>query len=307
MTSFSPKSDATLSFPVAGAALRRASRSLASWPTAATALRKTAKLAEDPDRFFLDLMARRIANRGSSSTPARNAAGQDGRAPDAKKAPKSSAVVKDESWIPSGVNIRDPDSERRRFARVVERRRAEGRPILVHCGVGRNPKPDFLNLDIKVHEPAKAFIKQNPDSMFVFPFADMSWELPDGSVDYVFHEDFIEHIPQKLQIMFLAETYRVMKAGAWHRVNTPCLIQSMKTHCDFSKGSAGVYQREWDRWGHQVLFSQQFLEEIAKTIGYREVVFNGKNMSVSPYRTSETRPGNDRDQLVGNVFADLLK
>lgn len=56
-------SSSTVSFPAAGAALRRASRTLSPWPTLATTLRKTAKLAEDPEQFFFDFFARRIASR----------------------------------------------------------------------------------------------------------------------------------------------------------------------------------------------------------------------------------------------------
>jgi hypothetical protein len=46
---------------------------------------------------------------------------------------------------------------------------------------------------------------------------------------------------------------------------------------------------------------------MARLVGYRAVVFNQKDQSVSPHRTPETRPGTDRDAILGNIFADLLK
>ncbi len=49
------------------------------------------------------------------------------------------------------------------------------------------------------------------------------------------------------------------------------------------------------------------LEEIAKLVGYREVLFNQKNQPVSPLRGIDTWPWDDRDTLFGNIYADLLK
>jgi hypothetical protein len=70
----------------------------------------------------------------------------------------------------------------------------------------------------------------------------------------------------------------------------------------------GVYTGEWDNWEHISLFTRHSLEEMAKLVGYREVVFTLKNQGVSPYRLArEVRPDADRDPLTGNIFADLLK
>ena len=123
-----------------------------------------------------------------------------------------------------------------------------------------------------------------------------------------FHEDFIEHISQKQQVCFLAETLRVLKHGSWHRVNTPCLMASMRRHSRFEEGMQGVYIGEWDNWQHISLFTRHSLEEMARMVGYRDVVFNLRNQSVSPFAlNAEVRPGPDRHALSGNIFADLLK
>lgn len=53
------------SFPVTAAALRRAAGRLTRTPNIAKSVRKAAKLAADPDRFFLDFFARRIAERAT--------------------------------------------------------------------------------------------------------------------------------------------------------------------------------------------------------------------------------------------------
>ena len=82
----------------------------------------------------------------------------------------------------------------------------------------------------------------------------------------------------------------------------------MKRHSNFAAGMKGVYTGEWDQWQHISLFTHHSLEEMARLVGYREVVFNQRGQSVSPHRPpQETRPGNDRDEIIGNIFADMLK
>ncbi len=194
------------------------------------------------------------------------------------------------------------------FSRAVQDLIREERPVLIYPGCGDTIARGFLNLDVLVHPQLSPNDPRWEDrEIFVFPFADLAWPVPDNSVDYVFHEDFFEHINQKQQVCFLAETLRVMKPGAWHRINTPCLGNSMRTHSDFSRGFTGVYTDEWDQHGHVNLMSRATLEEMALLVGYRYVSFNRKNGSLSDYRYPEGRPGPDRDQILGNLFADLLK
>jgi SAM-dependent methyltransferase len=181
-----------------------------------------------------------------------------------------------------------------------------GTPVKIQAGFGMTPLPGFLNLDVRSWLP-ESDTRFTDCEVFYFPFADMPWPIPDNCVDYIFHEDFIEHISQKQQVCFLAETLRVLKPGCWHRVNTPCLNASMKRHANFKLGTRGVYVGEWEKWNHISLFTRHSLEELAKLVGYREVVFNQKGQSVSPHRCRETRPADDRDAILGNIFADLLK
>ena len=46
---------------------------------------------------------------------------------------------------------------------------------------------------------------------------------------------------------------------------------------------------------------------MASIIGYRHVFFTAKSHGTSPHAIADTRPGGDRNELVGNIFADLLK
>jgi hypothetical protein len=198
---------------------------------------------------------------------------------------------------------KDAKNDAARFSREVLRLRASGEPVKVHCGSGPIPRPGFLNLDIAPLAPN--FYISNYDEYFIFPFVE-SWELPDNCIDYIFHEDFIEHISQLMQIQFLAETRRVLKPGCWHRVNTPNLLTSMKKNSEFSKGFRGVYTGEM-QWGHIGLLSPSYLKEIAELVGYREVVYTTRHHGVSPHADKDARPGPDRDDVIGNIYADLMK
>jgi len=181
---------------------------------------------------------------------------------------------------------------------------ADNRPVKLYCGCGTVPRPGFLNLDIAVFNID--FAIENADDYFIFPFADMSWEIPDDSVDYIFHEDFIEHITQLQQIQFLAEAWRVLKPGCYHRVNTPNIIAAMKRYSNFRDGFKGVYTGEL-KWGHISIFSPLSLKEIAELVGYKEVVFTTKHHGVSPFAETDLRPAPDRDDVGGNIYADLKK
>jgi hypothetical protein len=200
------------------------------------------------------------------------------------------------------VALRYGGTSEQAFARCVAARRDSGRPVCLHFGCGPRLIDGYLNID------RVAFTEiPNGTEYFAFNFAERSWPIPDSSVDYVFSEDFIEHIPQKYQITFLAEAFRVLKAGCYHRVNTPCLHASMKRQADFAKGFAGMYFEEYDRWGHIALFTKGSLEELARLIGYRQVIFTAKGKGTSPCAVADTRPGADRDELTGNIMVGLLK
>jgi len=190
--------------------------------------------------------------------------------------------------------------------------------LKLHFGCGPRVLKDWVNIDI-LFEPYEKYMRYYGDryyskevrgsreDFFEFNVIDLGMPLPDDSVDIVFHEDFIEHLSQKNQIIFLSETYRVMKKGALHRINTPDLTHSMRINSKFYKGREGVFVREWDDNSHVNLFTKEYLKEIATLIGYSKIIFNSKNSSISKGIPLEYRPSEDRDQVEGNIFADLIK
>ena len=198
----------------------------------------------------------------------------------------------------------NPQSEIHRFAARVQELRMAGSPMSLYFGAGKVPRVGFLNFDLFVMAPE--FAAQHSDDYFTFPFADAPWPIPDNSIDYIFHEDFLEHIPQIMQWQFLAECLRVLKPGAYHRVNTPCIKASMVRHSDFKLGNIGVYTGEREH-EHVAMLTHSSLKEMAEAIGYSEVVFTRRHQGISPYAVDDFRPGPDRDEVNGNIYADLKK
>jgi len=191
-------------------------------------------------------------------------------------------------------------------------------PLKLHFGCGPRVLKGWVNIDL-AYQPYEKYLetftdKYYPPEMrgdrsdfYAFDIAGVGLPLPDNSVDVIFHEDFLEHLNQRDQILFLAETLRVLKPGAVHRVSTPNLLSSMRVHSKFRKGKGGVYVDEWNRWIHLSVLTPAMLEEMARMVGYSSIVFNSRDKSVSNLIPLEYRPLADRPQDDGNIFADLIK
>ncbi len=189
--------------------------------------------------------------------------------------------------------------------------------IKVHYGCGPRVLKGWINIDLHF-VPAEPHLKSytneyypeairgDKNDFFAIDITKTGLPFPDNSVDVIFHEDFIEHLEQKEQILFLAETFRVLKPNSIHRINTPNLLASMERYSDFKKGVLGVYAGEWNNHGHRNLFTPNSLDEIAQMIGYNKVLFNSRNKSTSKEIPKEYRPDPIRTEK-GNIFADLIK
>ncbi|OGZ22738.1 MAG: hypothetical protein A3A08_01790 [Candidatus Nealsonbacteria bacterium RIFCSPLOWO2_01_FULL_41_9] len=189
--------------------------------------------------------------------------------------------------------------------------------VKLHFGCGPRVLKGWINIDL-AFEPSANYLKYYTDTyypkamrgdrndFYAMNLIKTGLPLPDSSVDLIFHEDFLEHLDQKEQVIFLSETLRVLKPGAVHRVNTPNLLTSMREHSHFEQGADGVYTREWSGSGHKNILTPKQLEEVARMIGYTNIIFNTRNKSISADIPPEYRPGSDRSEA-GNIFADLIK
>jgi hypothetical protein len=222
-------------------------------------------------------------------------------------------ILKHEAGAASGEYLQSkdfgtPEEERERLRAKVEQLQSLEQPIYLQFGFGDTPFVDFLNIDVLLVPKARnAISKQMHERIFLFLWLEQALPIPDNSVDFIFHQDLFEHLSQMHQFLLLAEARRILKPSCIHRINAPCIADSMRRNSDFTKGFDGVYTEEWTQHGHVNVPTRETIEEMARIVGYSHSLFNSKKGSVSGVKFREYRPGPDRDRLTGSVFADLIK
>jgi hypothetical protein len=188
-----------------------------------------------------------------------------------------------------------------------------GYPLRLHFGCHARLLKGWINIDLGYYRPRNnLYLWPDPvenrgqrKDLFVINFSEGPLPLPDNSVEVIFHEDFLEHLDQRDTLLFLAETFRVLKKGGVHRISTPDLAASMRRHSKFSEGFKGVFVYEWDKHAHLNIPTPAYLKELALLVGYSKALFTGKNQSCSPLIPLEFRP-NDREENE-QIFCDLIK
>jgi predicted SAM-dependent methyltransferase len=105
--------------------------------------------------------------------------------------------------------------QQRRRARVLAKRS----PLRLDLGSGASPIPSWINVDLVGHKPDLAW--------------DLSMPLPlaDGSVEAIFSEHLLEHLPLATALDLIRECYRLLAPGGTLRVGVP---------------DAGAYLRAYD-------------------------------------------------------------
>ena len=162
------------------------------------------------------------------------------------------------------------------FTRLREEFRKHA-TIKLHFGSGPRVLKGWINIDLK-YVPCGNHLKYYGDryypqeirgdksDLYTFDVTKCGLPLPDNCVDVVFHEDFLEHLNQRDQVIFLAEVLRVLKKGGVHRVNTPNLLTSMQEFSDFTKGRDGVHVAEWDKSRHLNVLTSVFIMILQLTL-----------------------------------------
>lgn len=190
-------------------------------------------------------------------------------------------------------------------------------PLELHIGCGARVLKGWINIDL-FYTHYKDYLKYFKDrfygknvrgsrqDFYAFDLVNKPLPLSDGSVATIFHEDFIEHLDQKEQYIFLAETLRILKKGGVHRVNTPEITSSMKIHSSFDLGNVGVYKEEWDKHVHKNILSVAVITEMAKIVGYSKVIVQKRDVSLAKI-PSEYRPDPLDRPTSGNIHIDLVK
>jgi predicted SAM-dependent methyltransferase len=168
----------------------------------------------------------------------------------------------------------------------------------VHHGCGTVLLPGWLNVDLHV-APREGFATLRVNLLERHPFAD-------GAFDFAFSEDFLEHLPQSDQMIFLAEVHRTLRAGGVARISCPGLEGVLETHYAGGGHAVAMQARKdaYELHGHHHFVCQDELRLIARQLGFREVRFEKYRSSQVPeLRDLEVR---ETQQKV-NLYAELVR
>ncbi len=168
----------------------------------------------------------------------------------------------------------------------------------IHYGCGGVLMSGWINADMNPNiEKGYASVSFNAAGPHPFP---------DDSFEYAYAEDFLEHLSQEDSLIFLFETFRVLRDGGVLRLSFPGFEQVLREH--YQNGSFDTtYQAKIDayvRLGHLHFYSREELEMVSKFIGFSKVQFVEYGQSAHQDLCAlETRIG-QRDV---NTFVELTK
>lgn len=183
----------------------------------------------------------------------------------------------------------------------------------LQIGAGPNNLPGWLNTDIEPRE-GQAFL----DATKPFP-------IPDNSLNYIYAEQVIEHLPFEGGMVMLRESHRVLAPGGKLRVATPDLRQLVALFDQDSTeperrfmtaqlkmvGLRVVKEPErplfimnmyFHAWGHRFLYDRQTLQSALESVGFRDIRFVRHSESDDPELRNVERHiyeiGSDIDEYV---------
>jgi predicted SAM-dependent methyltransferase len=138
-----------------------------------------------------------------------------------------------------------------RFARAV---RTTPGPFRINIGSGRHSLPGWLNADIDFR--ARHYLD-----------ATHPWPLPPGSVELIYADNVIEHVPMPLARAMLANAFNALMPGGILRLATPDVERTARAYLDNPELSARHLQRHRDH-GYQVYYPVDLLRITFTTSGH---------------------------------------
>lgn len=138
--------------------------------------------------------------------------------------------------------------------------------IRLHIGSGAQHLPGFLNVDLRPF-PGVDLVADVTEGL----------ELEDDSVEAVFAEHFLEHLPVGKAVDFLLEVRRVLEPTGWLRLSTPNLDWVWKTHYrleateEEKRAFAVMMNRAFHGWEHKFLWNRETLTRALEAVGFDDL------------------------------------
>ena len=197
-------------------------------------------------------------------------------------------------------------------SQAVESYLASTKVRKLQIGAGSNNLPGWLNTDIE------------PRAEQVFLDATKPFPFPDNSLNYIYAEQIIEHLPFEGGMVMLRESHRALAPGGKLRVATPDLRSLVRlfdqddTEAERRFMTAqlkleGVRVTESEKplftmnmyfraWGHQFLYDKQGLQSALESAGFHDIRFVRHHESDDPQLRDVERHihliGSDIDEYV---------
>lgn len=152
------------------------------------------------------------------------------------------------------------------------------RTIKLNIGCGTDYKKGWINIDNNSDDNIEK-LDLHWDLRYPLPFED-------NSVDYIFHEHFMEHLDVAEGINSTRDCLRVLKPGGVLRIATPDLAKTVdkylhveieddktikKYQLDFIKTKAERINVAFRWWGHKWLYDWEELERRLKEAGCTKI------------------------------------
>jgi predicted SAM-dependent methyltransferase len=166
----------------------------------------------------------------------------------------------------------------------------------INYGCGGNLLDGWLNVDLF---PSFAPNYRSVNLLDKHPFRD-------GTFEFAFSEDVLEHLNQAESIFFLSEIHRTLAPGGVLRLSFPGLEGVLARH--YSPMSESAVRRgeleAYSFWDHIHFYSRAELDLVARHVGFTSVTFVEYGTSEHPELAGlDTRA----TQIGLNTYAELAK
>jgi predicted SAM-dependent methyltransferase len=146
------------------------------------------------------------------------------------------------------------------------------------------------------------------------PEATINWDLtkkmtfaPNNSVDFIYHEHFLEHLTRKEGAVLLAECHRILRPSGVMRVVMPDLDRAVVEYMNWTpkKAQPELYKTKGEflnmcmrGWHHRYLYNNEDLERSLRDAGFKTCAkVQYKKSNHEALHNIESRPP-DQDALL---------